>query len=242
MKISDLKHIFPWQAVITFIYIIYLVCNFQDFYKFLLSIIPAVFLIFKIYYDKSKYIFTFWRKFITKIKNPEVFWKGSCRYNITNEITFSELSKKFVDKLREKNHTVANLNPDISNKLTLSIDNYFIKVIYDENYSEIYIEITSNISYNSSIKIFNDYFLEFKTILSDLTTNENDIYNITLQFKKYNPFYSLYVKNYADMEISSFNLNYNVDDLNISVSDKIMNISSANRKSIEKASKNYLLL
>lgn len=242
MKMSYFfKHILPWQVIPTIPYLIYLIF-YTDLYKFLMGGIPAIFLISKIYYDKSKYIFTYFRKKHAWLKNPGVHWLCSYVYKLDNDISFRDLSKKYIEELRKRNYDIK----DISNadyKLLFSIDNRRLSIYYDDAEQEIKIEYGSNVSYRESIKLFEDDFLLYKRIFENLTANTNeDFYTINLRFTEYNPFYSLYIKNYADIKVENFNLNYSVDKLRIEISDKVMFIHSSDENSIIKALKNYLIV
>ena len=239
------KHILPWQVMITIIYLIYMFVYmfvYKDWYKFLISVIPAVFLIFKIYYDKSKYVFTYFRKKYAWFKNPGVHWFCSYVYKLDNDISFLDLSKKYIEELRKESYDIKDIyNADY--KLLFSIDNRRLSIYYDDAEQEIKIEYGSNVSYKESIKLFEDDFLLYKRIFENLTANTNEYsYTINLKFTEYNPFYSLYIKNYADIKVENFNLNYSVDKLRIEISDKVMFIHSDDEKSIIKAMKNYLIV
>ena len=92
------KHILPWQVVPTISYLIYLIL-YTDLYKFVMGAIPAIFLISKIYYDKSKYVFTYFRKIHAWLKNPGVHWLCSYVYKLDNDISFHDLSKSYVKEI-----------------------------------------------------------------------------------------------------------------------------------------------
>ena len=235
------KHILPWQVIITIIYLIYMFV-YNDWYKFLMGAIPAVFLILKIYYDKSKYVFTYFRKKHAWLKNPGVHWFCSYVYKLDNDISFRDLSKKYIEELRKENYDIKDIyNTDY--KLLFSINNRNLSIYYDDREQEIKIEYGSNVSYKESINLFEDDFLFYKRIFENLTANTNEyFYTVNLRFTKYNPFYSLYIKNYADIKIENFKLKYSVDKLKIEISDKVMFIHSDDEKSIIKALKNYLIV
>lgn len=234
------KHILPWQVIITVIYIFYMFIN-NDWYKTTMVAIPAVFLIFKIYYDKSKYVFVFVRKIFAWAKNPGVHWSCSYLYYLEKNINFNDISRKYVDELRNSGYHIKNIN-NSECRLSFTIDDSDINIYY-ESESMIKIEFGSNISYRESIEIFENQFYTYKRPLENLTANTNEkIYTINLKFKKYNPFYSLYIKNYADIKVNIFVLRYNINNLDIEISDKEMVIRSDDEKSIQKALKNYLIV
>lgn len=235
------KHILPWEVILAIIYLVYMIIN-NDWYNFLKGAIPAVFLIFKIYYDKSKYVFTYVRKIHAWFKNPGVHWCCSYTYKIDNNISFRDLSKKYIEKLRKESCDIKDIyNTNYS--LSFSINNRNLLICYDDTEQEIKIEYGSNVSYKESIKLFEDDFLIYKRIFENLTANTNEYcYTINLRFTEFNPFYSLYIKNYADIKVEKFNLNYTVDELRIEISDKVMVIHSSDEKSIIKALKNYLIV
>ena len=235
------KHIIPWQVILAITYLIYIFFN-NNWYNFLLGAIPAIFLIFKIYYDKSKYVFIYFRKIHAWLKNPGVHWCCSYSYKLDNNISFRNLSKKYIEELRKESYDIKDIyNTDFS--LSFSINNRNLSICYDDNELEIKIEYGSNVSYRESIKLFEDDFLIYKRIFENLTANTNEyFYTIKLSFTEFNPFYSLYIKNYADIKVEKFNLNYIVDELRIEISDKVMVIHSSYEKSIIKALKNYLIV
>lgn len=235
------KHILPWQVILTGIYLIYMF-NSNDWYKFLMAAIPAVFLILKIYYENSKYVFTYFRKINAWVKNPGVHWCCNYVYKVDNNISFRDLSRKYIEELRKRNYDIKDVyNTDY--KLLFSIDNRRLSIYYNNNDDEVIIEYGSNISYRESVNLFKDDFLVYKRILENLTANTNEFfYTLSLRFTEYNPFYSLYIKNYADIKVENFNLKYKVEKLRIEISDKVMLIHSDDEKSIIKALENYLII
>lgn len=235
------KHILPWQVVLTVIYLIYMFMN-NNIYQFLLAAIPAIFLIFKIYYDKSKYMFILCRKIYAWWKNPGMHWSCSYVYILDDQIDFRKISKKYIDKLRAEMYDVKEIE-DYADKLSFLINDSRLNIYYEIGAQEIKVEYSSNISYKESIKVFKDDFLIYKQILENLTANTNEnLYSLKLKFNKYNPFYSLYIKNYADIEINQFHLNYATKNLTIEISEKVMVIHSHNEKSITEALENYLIV
>lgn len=213
------------------------------------------------FYNEINFIFVLFNKIKISCKNPTVFWTATSTIYSDNEELFKERNSTFISNLREKGE-IQNINIDqndqnlfkitITNKreMNIFIVRQYINT-YDDDY-KITFKYSSNMSYKESKDEY-DYFLKLVNIYSYSLSKKEKVeeytdqglipsYTLTVEFKDYNPYYSVLMKNINSEKIKSFRLNFSVNGADIKIIDNKLTVTSKEEEKIRKISNDYIAI
>ncbi|MHA3225720.1 hypothetical protein ACV7JQ_07220 [Globicatella sulfidifaciens] len=217
--------------------------NFQNILEFSGMLV----LIFNFIVNNINFIFELYEKCKVYILNPTVNWKIQTIFSVES---FEEDSmSRLFDKIKKETDEFSfpHYQKSFSNEYKIRLYNkdYIISVEpieFDDNYEIRFIH-EYQISYRESLKDFDKNYKMLEEKIKSVFSNTDDInYLLSITFDDFNPFYKIYLKKYDDMESIDFNMEYEVEDCQIIVTNNKITVASKFLDSVMKISKKYIAI
>lgn len=214
------------------------------------------------FYNEINFIFIFFNKTKIAFKNPTVFWKATTTiYSDDNNKYFKDRNRDFVSTLREKSEIKNfNIDHDDESLFKLTIINHremniFIYKEYANDITEDYnitFKYSSSMSYRDSKNEY-EYFLSLVNIycyplakqekLEEYTDQDLEpSHTLSIEFKEYNPYHTVLMKNISSNKINSFRINFSVNGAKIDIIDNKLTVVSKDEDVIKKISNDYIAI
>lgn len=205
--------------------------------------------------DNSKTVFIAWNSVKMRLSRDTVAWQATDVFDVDSSFDFNRHCKKYIDQLNSK-EVIASVITENATKIVVELHvgkkQELLKIFLsdkDDFYQIKFIQ-SSSMSYKDSRSEyihFQSLIEKFKKYMSQVDgtsyfLGRAELFTVSLQFKKSNPFYHLTVRHVDNVEIESFNLEFTDGDVKVKISKNSITLISKEKDNISLALKNYIAI
>lgn len=206
--------------------------------------------------DNSNMVFLTWNSIKMRyFLRDTVAWKATYVFNVDVCFDFEKYCKEYIKQLNSKK-VIASVIKQTATRIIIELHDgkkqQLLKIFLSDKDDVFQIRFVQSASMaykdsKSEYMYFQSLIEKFKKYISQVDgksyfLGRDELFTVSLQFKKNNPFYHLTVKHVDNVDIEKFDLKFNDGNVEVKISKNSITLISEEKDDIALALKNYIAI